>query len=277
MPPLISAPDVERLPPVENAQPSADWVSKPNANDLLLEHGIESPIIQKSLTEGTVPAEAPIKLWEGSFLVGLDGAEGNSEAMNLRTGFEGKRKTELHLLYLDLDYNRRTTNTITTANRLYSQARYERLIQDTYWSLFVDTTGEYDEFQEFDFRITGHGGVGYRWFKTSQASLKNRFGAGVAHEIGGPRDKYYVPELVVGFDYERRVGQRQKLLATVDYMPDVTDFSEYRLNSQAGWELLLDQLTNLSLRLAVRNRYNSAAVTARPNDLDYAALLLWKF
>ena len=57
----------------------------------------------------------------------------------------------------------------------------------------------------------------------------------------------------------------------------ITDFTEYRLNSLAGWEFLLDQATNLSLRLAVRNRYNSSPGTARPNDLDYAALLLWKF
>jgi hypothetical protein len=60
-------------------------------------------------------------------------------------------------------------------------------------------------------------------------------------------------------------------------MPNETNFTEFRLNSLAGWEFLLDQETNLSLRLAVRNRYNSSPGTALPNDLDYAALLLWKF
>ena len=55
-----------------------------------------------------------------------------------------------------------------TTNRLYSIARYERLIQETDWSLFVDTTGEYDEFEDFNFRVTSHAGVGYWWFEIAQ-------------------------------------------------------------------------------------------------------------
>ena len=57
----------------------------------------------------------------------------------------------------------------------------------------------------------------------------------------------------------------------------MSKFNQYRLNSQAGWEVALDDATHLSLRLAVRDRYNSNPGTAKPNDLDYAALLLWKF
>jgi putative salt-induced outer membrane protein YdiY len=280
--PLMPDPDIQRLPPVANAQPPSKWVSKPQFQDAFIEQSVEPLVLKTDHEEETNPIsdyeeDRPIKLWEGSFSLGLDGAEGNNEAMNLHVGFNAQRKTDLHLLYLDLDYNRRTTDTISTANRLFSLARYERLIQQTAWSLFVASTGEYDEFQDFDFRVTAHGGVGYRFFATHQAALKSRFGSGFSHEIGGPKDHYYAPELIVGLDYERRISYRQRLVATVDYMPDISDFTSFRLNSLAGWEFLLDQMTNLSLRLAVRNRYNSSPGTAKPNDLDYAALLLWKF
>lgn len=280
--PSTQAPDVQRLPPVGNAEPPADWVSKPQFNDFMSDHNIKSSLDIKPLQEKPKPIPEPVpesrgKLWEGSFTIGLDGAEGNNQAMNLHTGFNAKRKTELHLLYLDLDYNRRTTNNTNTANRLFSLARYERLLHETPWSLFVEATGEYDEFQDFNFRVTSHAGVGYWLFKTERASLKERFGSGFSHEIGGPKDNYYAPEMILGLDYERRVGDRQKLVATVDYMPDETDFTEFRLNSLAGWEFLINQESNLSLRLAVRNRYNSSPGAALPNDLDYAALLLWKF
>jgi putative salt-induced outer membrane protein YdiY len=279
---LMPPADMQRLPPVGNALPPAEWVSKPQFNDFLLEQSVQTPVVTKPQLQEfdktpDYEQDQPIKLWEGSFTFGLDGAEGNNEAMNLHVGFNAKRKTDLHLLYLDLDYNRRTTNTLSTANRLFSLARYERLIRDTPWSIFVESTGEYDEFQDFNFRITAHTGLGHWLFQTNQASLKSRFGGGFSHEIGGPKDHYYAPELVVGLDYERHISYRQKLVATVDYMPDVSDFTEFRLNSLAGWEFLLDQETNLSLRLAVRNRYNSTPGSAKPNDLDYAALLLWKF
>ena len=282
LPPLTNAPAVERLPPVNSETTPTEWVSKPQFHEFLLDQSVQpsvmvKPDIKEKILTPEFEEEKPVKLWEGSFTFGLDGAEGNNEAMNLHVGFNAKRKTDLHVLFLDLDYNRRTTNTISTANRLFSQARYERLIQETAWSLFVESIGEYDEFQDFDFRISSHAGVGYWVFQTTQASLKSRLGSGFSHEIGGPKNNYYAPELIVGLDYERRVTSRQKLVATVDYMPDWSDFTEYRLNSLAGWEFLLDKETNLSLRLAVRNRYNSTPGTARPNDLDYAALLLWKF
>ena len=73
------------------------------------------------------------------------------------------------------------TLTITAARQiqlvrpigLFSQARYERLIRETPWSLFVETIGEYDEFQDFDFRITAHAGVGY-WLFQNQSGIVER-------------------------------------------------------------------------------------------------------
>jgi putative salt-induced outer membrane protein YdiY len=218
-----------------------------------------------------------VKTWSGSLQFGMDGVEGNSQSMNLRFGFDVRRKTDLHLFYMNADYNRATSNYNTTTNRLYSQARYERIIPDTDWMLFEGGTGEYDHFQPYDFRITDYAGVGYWLFKNSQASLKTRFGGGFSHDFGGLRNQIYSPELLFGFDYERKISERQRLTAMLEYMPNVTDFETYRLNSQAGWELLLDKETNLSLRFAVRNRYTSNPGAGKPNDLDYAALLMWKF
>ena len=83
--------------------------------------------------------------------------------------------------------------------------------------------------------------------------------------------------LVVGAHFGVSNFLLQRLTAMLEYMPNVTDIQVYRLNTQAGWELILDQQTNLALRFAVRNRYTSDMRLAKPNDLDYAALLMWKF
>jgi putative salt-induced outer membrane protein YdiY len=290
-PPLIAPPVVQRLPPVgENLSPM-EWVAAPPPENLNLEPSLQ-PAPAQIPPNGTpssfdavsnwplppLPEEPPPpKLWEGTLSIGLDGAEGNNQAMNLRFGFDARRKTELHHLYLNADYNRRTVFSENTANRLFSQARYERIIRDTDWTIFVGMTGEYDEFEPWDFRITSHSGLGRWLFRNEVTSLKSRFGAGFSREIYGPRSNYTAPELIIGLDFERKLSTRQRLIAMVDYMPDMTDFSEFRLNSQAGWEVLLDQSPKLTLRLAARNRYTSTPGTALPNDLDYAALLLWSF
>jgi putative salt-induced outer membrane protein YdiY len=303
-PPLIAPPEVQRLPPVgENPSPM-EWVAAPPPEKLYLEPSLQ-PVPDTPLSNAppngsppggfpppppssfdavanwplTIRSEEPppVKLWEGSLSVGLDGAEGNNQAMNLRVGFDARRKTELHLLYLNADYNRRTVDNENAANRLFSQIRYERIIKDTDWSIFVGSTYEYDEFEPWDFRLTSHSGLGRWLFRNEVTSLKARFGGGFSREIYGPRSNYTAPELIVGMDFERKLSTRQRLIAMFDYMPDVTDFTEFRFNSQAGWEVLLDKDPKLTLRLAVRNRYTSTPGTALPNDLDYAALLLWTF
>ncbi len=315
MPALIDKPDLKKFPVTGNSQTPADWVKNPYVTGLTLDptavEADETPFYpetiptpspsmapatqqlnprvspQSALTspsEVIIPLpkvddseEKKIKLWEGSFQIGFDGSEGNSESMNIHLGADVKRKQDVHLLYVNVEYNRKNADYTNTTNKLYSQERYERIIRNTNWSLFWEATGEYDEFQEYEFRVTSHAGVGRMIFKTLDAVLKGRFGAGFSHEFGGPRDDYYAPELLLAFDYERKVFDRQKLIASVEYMPDMSDFTEYRLNSYAGWEVQLDDDSHLNLRFAVRNRYNSASGKSKPNDLDYAALLLWKF
>jgi putative salt-induced outer membrane protein YdiY len=300
IPPQPPSP-LRRLPPVGNSLSPKEWVAAPISNEFLLEPTLEETVqpppepILTPLPENTdiiipsaddvvirlpkvKPNEDPdTKLWSGSLQFGMDGVEGNSQSMNLRFGLDVRRKTDLHLLFLNADYSRMMSNYNVTSNRSYSQARYERIIPDTNWTIFEGATGEYDQFQPYVFRVTDYAGVGYWLFRNPQASLKTRFGGGFEHDFQGPHEDYYSPELLLGFDYERKISNRQRLTAMLEYMPNVTNSQTYRVNTQVGWELLVDQEMNLSLRFAVRNRYTSDPGTGRPNDLDYAALLMWKF
>ncbi|MBN2577409.1 MAG: DUF481 domain-containing protein [Pirellulales bacterium] len=290
--PLLVVPEVKRLPPIGENLPPTEWVaSPPPSQSLFLGSSLQltpetpSDVYQPSSFSdlpAAWPLEPPlelqdVKLWEGSLSIGFDGAEGNNQAMNLRVGFDAKRKTDLHVIYLNADYNRRTAYNVNTANRLYSQARYERIIQETDWAIFIGMTGEYDEFQPWDFRITSHAGLARWLYRDEDTSVKGRFGAGCMREIYGPRSNYTAPEMILGLEFERKLTERQRFVGMIDYMPDVSDFTEFRLNSQAGWEVLLEEAPKLTLRIAVRNRYTSTPGTALPNDLDYAALLLWSF
>ena len=123
------------------------------------------------------------KIWDGSFDLGMDGSEGNSETFNLHVGFHAKRKTETNILTLSLDYNKQTAQTIATTNRLYFDGRLERLIAESRWSLFAHETVEYDEFQSFNVRDTSDAGVGYRAIKNDNTDadrpLRRRFFARV--------------------------------------------------------------------------------------------------
>jgi putative salt-induced outer membrane protein YdiY len=220
--------------------------------------------------------EPPPEVWEGNFELGLDGSEGNSQRFNFRLGMEAKRKTDVDVLKLDLDYHKNTSHSEETAHRTFFDWRYEWLFPDSPWTWFAHGTVDYDEFKAFDVRVAIDTGLGYQFIDTEKTSLLGRCGGGWSREVGGPEDDY-VPEATFGAEFEHQFSPRQKLTATVDYTPDVGDFRDFRLNTKAGWELLLDAEMNLSLKLSVLDRYDSTPHEAKANDVDYSVTLLWKF
>jgi len=214
--------------------------------------------------------------WRGSVELGLDGTSGNSETLNLRLGVDAKRKTEQHVLTLDLDYHKNTNQSQETANRLFFDGRYERLFPESPWSCFVQETTTYDEFQPWNVRVSATTGVGYELLKSEMATLMGRFGGGFSREIGGA-DARYVPELNFGLDWERELSKRQRVKASVEYYPDVTAFGDFRVVSKIDWEVLLDEEMNLSLKLSAADRYKRPNPGGQLNDVDYSVVLLWKY
>jgi putative salt-induced outer membrane protein YdiY len=218
----------------------------------------------------------PPKLWEGGLELGLDGSEGNSETFNLHFGAKLKRKTEFNILSSELDYKKNSSQSIDTANKAFLESRFEHLFQQSRWTWFVHNIDDYDEFKAYDLRVSLDTGFGYQLIKNDQTSLTGRFGGGTTREIGGPDDKF-LPEAVFGLEGEHKINKRQKLNASAEFRPDVTDFANYRLNMKAAWEVLLDEENHLSMKVSILDRYDSYADGSKPNDLDYTVTLLWSF
>ena len=268
--PLEAAPSVD-LP---GAAPAAPEIGAPPTSSLPAELATE---LSSEVVEEVVEVEKPPPdPWEGSVELGLDGTEGNSKSFNLRGGVGAKRTLPNQVLSLDLDYHKGSRNRILSAHRLFFEWRQEWLWEHSPWSYYVHGTTEYDEFRAFDTRVALDTGLGYMLFERESTTLKGRAGGGVSREFGGPADDY-VPELVFGLELEHKFSKRQKIAATADYIPDVTDFADYRVNLKAGWEALIDEEMNLSLKVGVRNQYDSTPNGVDPNDFDYSVVLLWKF
>jgi len=222
------------------------------------------------------PPPKPKKIWSGSFELGLDGTEGNSETFNFRTGFDAKRKTARNVFAVDLDYIQSTNRGEETANRSFLDWKHERLFRDSPWTAVAHGAVEHDEFQTYDVRSTVDLALGYQLVATDEVTLSVRSGVGTAYESGGP-DQGWVPEAVFGAEYEYKLTDRTKFTAKTEYTPEMTAWEDYHLKTQAALEALIDAEMNLSLKLSVRNRYDSTPNGAEPNDLDYSVVLLWGF
>lgn len=218
----------------------------------------------------------PPKIWEGGVELGINGTDGNSESLNLRSGGKIKRKTDRNISSLDIDYHRNSNASAVTANRAFLEGRSEWLFQNSPFTWFVHGTVDYDEFAAFDTRLAADTGLGYRLIKSETTTLTGRFGAGVSHEINSP-DERYVPEAVFGMEFEHKLSRRQKLSFSTEYTPAWADFNDFRLYSKAAWEVLLDEERHLSLKAAALDRYDSTPQGKKPNDIEYSLMLLWGF
>ena len=251
---------------------------------------IQGPVLEDPTINGGTPsfwaAEDPSAawfgqdwfnptLWDGSFEIGINATQGNSETLSLRTGFEASRETEKMNWDIQFTYAKTEANNVETQHNSLLLSDWDFKLENPRWSWFNKLGLEYDEFKNFDLRLFLNTGLGYLLVDNEITQLRGRLGSGTSREFGGV-DEQWKPEADFGADFNHQLTPRQKLSILFDYFPTWDDFSDYRLITNASWEMVLDETSNLSLKLLVIDRYDSTPNGAQPNDVDYALLLLWK-
>ncbi len=236
----------------------------------------ESAPLQTEVTRWYQYPREWIKGWNSHAEFGLDGSDGNANTLAMQAGLELKRKTKVYTLGMDINYRQASSRNTTTEQNGRFNVNFDRLLGKTSWSAFAKHGMEWDKFKPFDLRLNLNGGFGYYWIRSDTSTFATRFGAGASREIGAPIDNW-IPEAVFGMEAERQLTARQKLKGKFDYFPAWENFGDYRLVSDVSWQILLDGSENLSLKLAATDRYDSTPQGAKPNDIYYSLLLLYKF
>ena len=214
--------------------------------------------------------------WDTGIELGINGSSGTSESLSIRAGGYVKRESRFSKLDLKTSYNRTTESGNDTQNNAQFDVRNDWLLDETSpWTLYG--TGEvfYDEFQAFDVQTSANTGVGYRFVHEPELDLIGRFGAGTSREFGGP-DERWVPESLLGFEFNQRLSPTQKFYAKLDYFPEWEEIGEFRLVADTGWQIQLAQPSNLSLKISASDRYDSTPNGADPHLVNYSVLLLLK-
>ena len=214
-------------------------------------------------------------MWSRSFELGLSGSAGNSPTGAIHVGYDSECEGEWWTTTIEIDYNTANADGVETKNNALGNLRADRQLGESKWSLFVKYGIEYDEFRDFGLRVSGSTGLGYTFFDDDIRKLTASFGAGFSREFDAP-DESVVPEAVFGLKYRRQITDRQKLKFACDYFPSWEDFMDFRMESSASWEIVVEEAWNMSLAIGVVDRYDSTPGSRKPNDIDYTVTLLWK-
>jgi putative salt-induced outer membrane protein YdiY len=232
-------------------------------------------------TDKPAPPPDPDSFWDGwkrNAELGLNGSEGNTENLSLRALVGGERKTSQMETRADLGYFYATDQSKKTKSRGEGNLRNDWLFGDSPWGFFAQARLEYDEFQTWQWRASGFLGPSYTFIKDDRTLLRGRAGLGGAYEFGKDADEKFVPEAMLGLDFEHKLSERTKIYATLEYYPSLDEFPDYRLYGKAGIEVLVDPELGMSFRAGVVDRYDASPGEGRKrNDLEYFAALAWTF
>jgi putative salt-induced outer membrane protein YdiY len=212
--------------------------------------------------------------WTAGLELGINGSEGNNNVFSMRAGGHLRRETPRWKFDSSLYYNKNHSNGVETQSNGKQDARLDRNLAESPWTLFLLENLIYDEFQAFDVQLSLNSGVGYRLIDSETIDLVSRLGAGATREFGGP-DSDWQPTALFGLDYEHQLTKMQRAVAKIDYFPAWEDFRQYRVVTDVGWQIDLDRPKNMSVKLSVIDRYDSTPEGVEPNNLDYAVLLIW--
>lgn len=225
-----------------------------------------------------VPEIGLFDKWTGTVEAGFNSASGTADRLSGRAGLGLRRETPETVTTANFAYVYGRDNHGLNEDRARMDLRNDWLQQkDSGWRYFAAFVGEYDTFQQWDWRIGASLGLGYDFIKDANFTLVGRAGLGASRELGRV-DNTVRPEFTPGLDLEWKLDERSKIIGGFDYYRDLEKFEIYRFVARAAYEILLDQKSNLVLRVGVEDRYDdSAGYPAEQNNVELFTTLVLRF
>jgi len=237
--------------------------------------------------------------WSRNIGFGFGGASGNSNdaSINASLGFKNENKKYRGVFASGYFYS--TQNGIKNTNSFFAGYQHDFLFEESKWFLFGRGRYQFDEFQPWENRISGNGGVGYDFFNRKKFDLRGEIGVGVAWISNnllnpGPPPRYqrtWTPEGVVGLSGAWRPFEGHAFTFGVTYFPNLIDWPEFRLLADAGYQIDISPIDGLALKFGMQDEYNSETDTTavvpgtntvpprlqQKNNLKYYGNLVYEF
>lgn len=216
--------------------------------------------------------------WKKQLQLGFNGSKGNSETQDILAGARGSYADDAKRWQVDSGYVRASTDGTRTKSQAFAMAMRDFLFPGKRVFAFASGRYDWDQFQDWDHRLSLAAGAGYALLDGEKLDVRGRLGLAGTKTFGSPGDDRWVPEAVIGLESEWLPAERQRLTAYTTFYPALSGSGGFRNLTGVDWSLRIADGLGLSLNLGVQNEYESeVAPGIEPNDLLYRAALLYDF
>ncbi|MGD2118936.1 MAG: DUF481 domain-containing protein [Chromatiales bacterium] len=231
---------------------------------------VETEVAKATEHKPEKPQAKPDASWKKSIAVGFSGAQGNSENNNLHVDFTSDYRTREQRHRFTTLYDGKTENGDTTENSFEARLQSDFFMPGSRWFWFTREQFDWDQFEEWDYRLGFYIGPGYVLVEEPNWKLTGKVGAG-ANKTWGDADEDLTPEALLGIDFEWAINSKQSLTAGNTIYPDLEEDGEFRNVTLLNWKIkATDIYKGASLKLGLSNEYDSTAMAPiEENDFKY--------
>lgn len=214
------------------------------------------------------------KLWQTSVSLGFTLTKGNSDTMQAVANWLTTRKWDQNEIRFGADGTYGEDSGKANAQLLHGFVQYNRLFTDRFFG-YIRADGYHDRIADIEYRFVLSPGAGYYFIKEERTTLSGEVGPGlVIEKKGDDKDEYLT--LRIAERFEQKLWEKARLWQSLEFLPEVTDWSNFIINAEIGVESPLSDA--LSLRAYIQDTYTSQPAEGREeNDIKLVTALAYKF
>ncbi|MEM9109638.1 MAG: DUF481 domain-containing protein [Planctomycetota bacterium] len=219
-----------------------------------------------------------LKGWNRQLEIGLNGAEGNSQNLNFRAAFAADYEDDEDRWIFSMLYRAASSNGTTTEKNFNAELFKDWLLPGEDYFYFANGRFDWDDFQDWDTRWSGFGGIGYQFIDNDRWNVRGRAGIGGNQEMGGTMGDEFTLEALLGIEADYTISENQSIAFTNYLYPSLEDSEDFRNITTLDYIINIDRDKGLALKLGLANEHDSATPsTSKKNDFTYYASLIWQF
>ncbi len=224
------------------------------------------------------PEPGLLDLWKFTVETGLNGTAGKTPIQSFRGLINATRNTPEMVSTAALGWWYTRSDDTETQQRVQADGRTEwPVTAKSSLSYYVAGRSEYDQFQQWDWRLSGQAGLSLTLWKDETLTLTGRSGFGASREFGSPTPDVHA-EFSPSLDLELRINPRNKFCASASANLDMEHTDGSRADLKAWYEAVLDPDHGMSLKLGVEDRYEHSPASFREkHEVDYFAVIVFSF
>lgn len=271
-----SAGDASAAPPAEASSQAESLEAKPDTG------AATSPDAQANAPEVDEPDKAGLfgtsflQGWTRQAELGVIGETGVTDSLDVTAKVSADFEDDRKRWTLDARYLHGQEEGELTDSEFDANVQRDWLFPEEPVFYFAEGGYEFDNFQVWEHRVRGGGGVGYTFLDNDTFELDGRVGGSALYEFGGEADDELIPEGIVGVQFAWNIRDGQVFTAFNDFFPQLEDAGEFRNITGLEYTIDLDTDEPFSLKLGVENEHDSTNDISK-NDLMYYTTLVAGF